>query len=225
MANDISWTVIQSVHNGVDTVSDHREEQYVIITEQETQVSTPVELLFIDYADMLLYRLDRLSGECSVFSAVAEKKGGEAQKVLTQMISLLAGYTVNENDEYKKIQGLQCSKKTVIMGAGMFHFRTVAPKTIEYYGELFSEGAGEYWVSTELNTWQTLQKFVQKRQDAFAVAPLLRRMDPLGLMAAVKGFPVQGWQKSGKRLVEQTLVSIPAMGDSPLQLPQECRRE
>jgi len=96
---------------------------------------------------------------------------------------------------------------------------------ITRYGESFREKVAEYWFSTEIESWQDLQKFIRKRKKAFAAAPLLKHIDPLGLMGAAESFPVQGWQKYGDTVVEQTLASGPVSGDFSLQFPRECRKE
>jgi hypothetical protein len=65
--------------------------------------------------------------------------------------------------------------------------------------------------------------FVRQRQPVFIAQPLLKRIDPLGLIGAVDGFPVQGWQKIGSTLLESRLAGSPETGAFVLQLPHECQ--
>jgi hypothetical protein len=228
MAEGISWTLKQRSQTTAVATLSQADTLRIAVTKQQTQVISCDEILFIDYAEMHLYRLDRPSGKCSVFdlketdSPSTGDEESQDQKISTQMTSFLAEFSVKESSEQRVIKELRCVKKSVLMGAGMFRFKTVVPKVIERYGQFFSETVAEYWVSRDVAVWQTLQRVVQHRQAAFKRVPLLRRIDPLGFIDIVGGFPVQGWEKSGGNVVELILVSGPATGVSSLQLPQEC---
>jgi len=224
MAEELLWTLNQQISSGETTVPHSSDELQIVVSEKRTQIASSAELIFIDYEKMILHRLDRLSGECSTFP-VGKRTNSEEEKVAAQIQSLMAEFSVQELVEHKEIQGVWCSKKRVVLGAGMFRFKTAVSKVITRYGESFHEQVAEYWFGTEFESWQDLQDFMQQRKMAFAVAPLLKRIDPLGLMVAAEGFPVQGWQRSGDRVVEQTLVSGPAPADFPLHPPRECLEE
>jgi len=98
MAKDITWTLKQSVYQGDSAVPQRIEELQIVIARQQTQIASPTELVFIDDEDMALYRLERSSGSCSVFSLIAEERGAD-QKVSEQIISNLAEFAVRESGE------------------------------------------------------------------------------------------------------------------------------
>lgn len=227
MAEGISWTLHQT-STCAATVSSESDTLHIIISDQGTEISSQKDVLFVDYSNMLLYRLDRSTKQCVVFDLKEKEPVGTVEKttmdanVVEQNNLFLAEFIVNASDEWQEIKNLQCNKKTVLSGAGMFRLKTVAPKVLKRYGQSFSEAQGEYWVSTDVDVLQELQKAVQQRQTAFAAVPLLKRIDPLGIIEAVGGFPVRGWQKSGGIIVEQLLVSGPVTGDFLIQAPQAC---
>jgi len=224
MAEDITWTFNQRIYSEDNTVFHHSGELQIVLSETQTQISSSSALIFIDYEKMTLHRLDRSSGECSVFPVLTKKNTGD-ERVAAQIELLLAEFSVKELGEYKEVQGMRCVKKRVLSGAGMFRFKTAVSKVITRYGESFREKVAEYWFSTEFESWPDLQEIMLQRREAFAVAPLLKQIDPLGLMGAAESFPVQGWQKYGDTVVEQTLASGPVSGDFSLQFPRECRKE
>ncbi len=219
MAEGIRWTARRTSHNDTVTASPHNDSLRVTITAQNTEITSRNEILFIDYSKMSLFRLNRSSAQCTVF----DLKETESESVAKMTISLLSEFSVKENGESQKLRGLRCYKKTVLSGAGMFRFRTMVPKVLTRYGQSFSEAVAEYWVSRDVESWQKIQENALQRQTAFAAQPLLKRIDPLGLIEAVGGFPVQGWQKSGGMVLEATLVSGPETGAYTLQTPQECQ--
>ncbi len=219
MAEGIRWTVSQSSHNDTVTASPHNDSLRVTITAQKTEIASHNEILFIDYGEMTLFRLNRSSAQCTVFDLKETESGSVAKKT----VSLLSEFSVKESGESQELRGLRCYKKTVLSGAGMFRFRTMAPKVLTRYGQSFSEAVAEYWVSQDVENWQEIRENTQQRRAAFTAQPLLKRIDPLGLIEAVDGFPVQGWQKSDGMVLESTLVSGPETGDFTLQAPRECQ--
>lgn len=129
----------------------------------------------------------------------------------------------NQRQNHQRINGVLCLKKHVLLGAGLLRMKTVAPITLEWFGQSFHEATGEYWVNSTMDVWPALQKKIVQRQTAFAVAPLLKRIDPLALMESVDGFPVQSREKSKGRVVDSMLTSGPVSDASSLTLPEECR--
>ncbi len=217
----ISWSLRKSPH--VESVtnspsSDDSDELHIAVTARKTEISSSSEVLFIDYMSMGLYRFDRLSEQCSVF----DLKGTAPNEIAKETVSRLAEFSVKERGEKQDIKGFHCVKKTVLSGAGMFRLKTFVPKMLERYGQSFREAVAEYFVCQELEHLQLLLEFVKQRQVAFTAQPLLKRIDPLGLVEAVGGFPVQGWQKSGGVKVDFMLVSDPETSTFTLRPPQAC---
>jgi hypothetical protein len=73
--------------------------------------------------------------------------------------------------------------------------------------------------------WRVFEEKIVKRQAAFATNPLLRHIDPLGLIESLNGFPVQGSKRSKEQRIDSVLVSGPISSTSPLSLPDECQRD
>jgi len=221
MAEGVIWTLRQTTRLDSGAESPDSENLQITITDQETEIYSSREILFLDYRDMYLYRLNRLSGQCSVFDLKRAEPNGAAK----QTVSLLSEFLVKESSERREIKGLHCDKKTVLSGAGLFRLRTFVPKVLKRYGQSFSEAVAEYWISQDVANLEVLKSFVQQRQTIFAEQTLLQRIDPLGLVAAVGGFPVQGWQKSSGVKVFFTLVNGPETGTFVLRPPQECAND
>jgi len=218
-AEGLSWTLHKSPRNDSSS-GDDSDELHIAVTALKTEISSSNKLLFIDYSSMDLYRFDRLSKQCSVF----DLKGTEPNEIVKKTVSRLAEFSVKESTEKQDIKEFHCARKTVLLGAGMFRLKTFGPKMLERYGQSFREAVAEYWVSQDVRHWKMLQGFILQRQAAFGTQPLLKRLDPLGLIEAVGGFPVQGWQKTGGVRVDFTLLSAPETGALVLQPPQGCKR-
>jgi len=219
MAEGVRWTVSQTSHSDTVTTSSHADTLQITVTARKTEIVSRTEILFIDYGKMNLSRLDRFSRQCAVFDITAT----ESNNIARETIALLSEIEVTKRDESQQRKGLCCDKKTVLSGAGMFRFKSMVPKVLVRYGQSFSEAVAEYWVSREIENWKVLQMFVRQREAVFAAQPLLKRIDPLGLVDAIDGFPVQGWQKTGGTLLESRLAGSPEAGNFVLQLPHECQ--
>ena len=222
MAQEISWTIEQTQRTGSDNTLE------IQINKEKTRIVSERETLFIDYAEMLIYRLDRASGQCRVFrfndtTALQSDTAEPDRQISAEISSLLAEFSLKESNERRWIKDCDCRKKIVVLGVGMLGFRTVAPIRLERYGQSFSEAAAEYWVCEDLDIWPALQRAIQKRQQAFSVSPLLKRVDPLGIIEHLGGFPMQSRVKSGGQSIESVLVSSPEPGAVSLQKPGACR--
>lgn len=225
MAQEIFWTLTQSIK-----IKSQDEETLCIksinytVTDHATNIESSDEVVFIDYASMHLYRLDRQTDLCTDFNLGVSEDTTPASITAAQIRTLMAEIAVRDTGEQRHINSQPCQKKFVLLGAGMFRFKTAAPITIESLGQSFCETRGEYWINSTMDAWPTLQKMIPQRQAAFIAVPLLKRIDPLGLMQSLDGFAIQGQAKSKGRIVNSTLTEFPALRASSLAIPEECRR-
>lgn len=221
-----SWTITQRL--GSDAATDEffstRAINYAV-TERATSIETDTEVVFIDYRSMHLYRLDHKSQWCEAFSFDGGAESTPDTIFAGQTRKLMAEIAVKDTEEHQQINGRLCLKKNVLLGAGMLRLKTVAPITIEWFGQSFHEATGEYWVNSSITSWPLLQEKIEHRQKAFSIAPLLKRIDPLGIMASLKGIPFQSSEKSRGQVVDSVLTSGPVSDASSLMLPAECRRQ
>jgi len=219
-----TWTISQTIHTGSDTGKElqARSVVYEVSCEASSIVSNE-ESIFIDYKDMRLYRLDPKTSVCRSFSLDVSEPAGRDAIIASNIRELMAETVVRDNGKQQRINGVDCSGTDVLLGAGLLRMKTVAPVKVEYLGQSFVEATGEYWVSSSIATWQVFEEIIARRQAAFAINPLLKRIDPLGLIGSLGGFPFQGVEKSKGKRVDSTLLSGPVSNSSVLVLPSACQ--
>ena len=223
----VSWSYVTDQQSRSGSPS--REEDVLItITDQLTEIVAPDQVLFIDYANQSLYRVTQDLQQCLHYSfsnIVEQEKRGDSELdavVMSERYSSLAAFSVEESALWQQIEGIRCNKKTVIAGIHLLKHKAVIPQVVQWLGESFTEMAGEYWVSDQIVGWPEIQGVVSAREDVFAGYPLLKRIDPLGLITALGGFPVKGVEKSSGSVKEFVLLDKPTLKVQGPELPQGC---
>lgn len=223
----VSWSYVADTQS--ETGSPSREGLVqCTITEQLTEVVSTGQVLFIDYVNQSLYRVNPNQQQCVRYTfsntVQQEKKGrtGLDAAVSSQLHNSLAVFSVRGSTLWQQIGGIRCNKKTAIAGIHLLKQKTVSPRVVDYYGESITETVGEYWVSDQLTGWDQIQAAASARERAFANNPLLRRIDPLGLFAVLGGLPLKGREKSSIKVKEFTLLDKPTFKSQKPELPQEC---
>ncbi len=216
-----TWTINQTIQT--ETGSEKTSPINYEISEYASSIKSEKETVFIDYESMQLYRLSSTTKACKVFAIDVQEVASRDQMIAARVRVLMAEISARNNGEKRKIKNQDCTGMDVLLGAGLLRMRTAAPITLDYMGQSFVEITGKYWVNSSIASWQTLQKMISYRQAAFSINPLLKRIDPLGLMGTLGGFPVEGVEQSKGRRIENILVNLPLSDSSALVLPFECQ--
>jgi hypothetical protein len=222
MAKD-TWTISQTtqIHSGAENGVQTRLVVYEV-SDYASSIVNDEESVFIDYDTMHLYRRDKKSSTCRVFPLYVQKQAGNNDIIVAANVRELMGEIVaRENGKKQRINGVDCFGKDVLFGAGLLRMKRVAPIKVKYLGQSFVETTGEYWLSS--SPVELFEEKIKHRQTAFSINPLLKRIDPLGLIGALGGIPIQGEERSKGRHLRSTLVSGPVSLPSTLTIPKECR--
>jgi len=221
MAKD-SWTVSQTTQILSGAEKEVQTELVVYeVSDSASSIVTDNEAVFIDYDTMRLYRLDKKSSTCIVFSLTDHEPAGNDMIVAANVRQMMGEIVVKENGKKQRVNGVDCSGKDVLFGASLLRMKTMAAIKVKHMGQSFVEATGKYWLSLSLN--ELFEKKINHRQTAFTTNPLLKRIDPLGLIGPLGGIPIQGEERSKGRLRKSVLVSGPVSIPSTLTIPKECR--
>jgi hypothetical protein len=221
MAKD-TWTISQTIQPPSAIENDPRTRLLVYeISDSASSIVSTEESVYIDYETMLLYRLDKRSSTCRVFPLDVQESVDRDAIVFANVRELMGEIVVKSNGKSQRINGVDCSGKTALLGAGVLRMKTLAPVKVEYLGQFFVETTGEYWLGPSLG--ELFEERIKYRQTAFTINPLLKRIDPLGLIGLLGGIPIQGEERSKGWNLKSVLVSGPDSLPSTLTIPEECR--
>jgi len=219
-----TWTISQTIHTESNTGTELQARSVVYeVSGAASSIVSNEESIYIDYEDMRLYRLDPKTSACRSFPLDVPEAADRDAIIASNIRELMAEIVARENGKKQRIGSIDCSGKDVLFGAGLLRMKTVAPIKVEYLDQSFIETTGEYWISSSMVTWQLFEEKIAKRQAAFAINPLLKRIDPLGLIQSLGGFPVQGVERSKGKRVESVLVKAPTSIFSKITVPEACR--
>ncbi len=221
MAKD-TWTVSQTIqmHSGAENELQTRLVVYEV-SDYASSIVSDEESVFIDYDTMYLYRHDKKSSVCRAFPLDGQGPVDNNAIVAANVREMMGEIFVRENGKKQRINCVYCSGRDVLFGAGLLRMKRVAPIKVEYLGQFFVEITGEYWLSS--SPGELFEEKIKQRHAAFSNTPLLKRIDPLGLIEALGGIPIQGEDRSKDRHLRTTLVSGPVSLPSELTPAKECR--
>jgi len=152
--------------------------------------------VIIDYGAQRLYRRnpgDKSYAEFSldpgdyVPTGVSEKDS----EIRQTLIDTIGTVDVVDGEEQQNINNVPCRKMHLAFGRRMNLHRTVIPIEIEVLGRKFRAHSAIYWVSQEIAVFGKILKIAAERESFFQSTPLLRQIDPLGLMKDLGGFPLR----------------------------------
>ncbi len=214
MAQQIAWKVAQTHNGGVSTTHPPASTTYTV-SEDITRIDSPLETVLIDYPAHRLFRLKNSFHPCLVFP-FADPHG---QLPLAQTRTAASGDRI-------WINGRACLRKTLHFGADLAYSQMLAPPVIQRYGQDFTITLISYSISDSLVMPEFLLALAQKRRQIFSDYPLLRQIDPVGILEFLQGFPLQSEQVlPGGRLLS-TLEEVPHLlareSFKDLQPPQAC---
>jgi|GEM_PF-2794460 len=227
MTQGITWTTQQQ--SGTNSCNQENDSSVsrVWVNDQLTYIDDENKIISVDYATMRLYHFDKANEQCTQYPLESQKSVSMSaesdSRIVTANDLLLAEIQVSETTETKEINGYQCKKKTALLGAGLLRFKNFGPKVFNRFGQTLSEGTGSYWVSADPAIWFHLQTVIEQREKYFTAVPLLNRIDPLGLMGKLKGFPMESTEKNHCQTLTVTLLKAPAGSNLKPELPPACQ--
>ncbi len=227
MTQGTTWTTQQQSETNSCNKENDSSVSRIWVNDQLTYIDDENKIISVDYATMRLYHFDKVNGQCTQYRLESQKSVSISAESDSRIVAandlLLAEIQVSETTETKEISGYQCKKKTALLGAGLFRFKNFGPKVFNRFGQTLSEGTGSYWVSKDPAIWSHLQTLIEQRVKYFAAVPLLYRIDPLGLMGKLKGFPMESTEKNACQTVTVTLLEAPAGSNLKPELPPACQ--
>lgn len=194
------------------------------VNSEITKIEAENEIIYIDYANYILYRYNKPKGPCLKFpinSSRSTKTADIKNDLEKRNTSLISDFKVFTTDEYKEIANYDCYLKRILFGADLAKFQMVAPLIVHEFGQKFTEAMVSYYVSQDVFGFNCLLKIAQKHSDIFQNNPLLRQIDIVGLFEILHGFPVQVSKTVGNVETITTLLVDPQPRDKIL-FPKEC---
>ncbi len=213
MAQQITWTVLQTHRGGAATLPPVT--TTYTVSEDISRIDSPLETVLIDYPAHRLFRLQNSYHPCLVFPFADPHE----QLPLAQIRTAASGDRI-------WINGQSCVRKILHFGADLAYSQMLVPPAIQRYGQDFTITLMSYSISDSLAVPEFLFELARKRKPIFIAYPLLRQIDPIGILEFLQGFPLQSEQvlPGGKLL--STLEDAPHLlaGESfrDLQPPQAC---
>lgn len=131
-------------------------------------------------ADRIIYPLVA-PGDRAVLPATP----GEALRQQT------AGYRIIATAPGRRVHGWPAAEKLVWFGPGLSRMGTVAPLTVESFGETFGERRLRYWVSEVVPGHEALARLAAARRPLVRANPLLLQLDLVNLILPLGALPVR----------------------------------
>ncbi len=209
-AGQSEWRVLQTVA-GEGAAAAAVEITYTVSADL-TRIASPAETVFIDYRGSRLFRRNAADGSCLVFPFGRPHPGLP-----------IADFRVFSGGKGAG-DGQAHTTRHISFGSGQAFSQMMVAPTARYYGQDFPVANGHYTVTGNLAGLADLLAIIAGHRRIFRDYPLLRRIDPLGLVDLLGGFPVQIEEISPASTISSTL-SVPprpAAGGAAAALPQDC---
>ena len=211
LAGQSEWRVLQTVAKE-GTAAAPVEIVYTISADL-TRIASPTEIVFIDYKGSRLFRRNPADGSCLVFPF------GRPHADLP-----IAAFRVFSDSREAEGNGQAHATRRISFGTGQAFSQMMVAPAVRHYGQDFPVVNGRYTVSGRLAGLADLLAITTGHRRIFHDYPLLRRIDPLGLVDLLGGFPVQIDEISPATIISSTL-SVPprpVAGEAAPALPQDC---
>jgi len=200
-ARQIEWTVSRTDSIGKTTSTSL---SVIRVSRDLTQIIDRRETIVIDYPNSRLFRTDRASDSCRVYPF------GMPHASLPS-----ASLAVESDDEIADLRHVSFGMLAALS-------QSAAAPVPSRYGEVFPSCRAEMRVAGELPLAADLAAIAAHRADIFHDYPLLRRIDPTGLIEPLGGFPVSGTCLSPIGSSSMRMVSPPEVTGIPIDLPRNC---
>jgi hypothetical protein len=211
MAGQSEWRVLQTVaREGAAAAS--FEITYTVSAEL-TWIASPAETVFIDYKGARLFRSNPADGSCLVFPF------GRPHADLP-----IADFRVFSGGKGAEGDGQANTTRHISFGSGQALSQMMVAPAARHYGQDFPVTNGRYTVTGNLAGLADLLAIIAGHRRIFQDYPLLRRIDPLGLVDLLGGFPVQIEEISPATTISSNL-SVPprpVAGGAAPALPRDC---
>lgn len=198
-----------------------------------TQISTITkgnEIVFIDYEQLRLYRFRKSNNSCKSFPlnnpAQAVQKPTSREEIDLQKVSnLLGSFKVIDNDERWEITNYNCQKKYIHFAYELSFSQMVKSPVIRQFGQDFTESMVTYWVTKDIDGFDTLLEIASRSKEICKANPFLRQIDMVRLVEVLEGVPIKIKKKIQKDTEEYTLLSVERMSekDELFILPKICQ--
>lgn len=171
---DLYWESEQTT-KGMPGMSDSTVIIKNYITENISMTDMGEQVTIMDYKDGVSYQLDRTKKnyakvELKQMGQMPQMEGGEdAQMFEAMMQSMIDSMKVTATNETKTISGYKCKK----------------------YIMSFMMANTIYWVSKDVKGYDEMKQISEKNMKWFESNPMMKRMNVVGLMKEIDGFPVQ----------------------------------
>ncbi len=169
-----------------------------------TRISGPHETTLIDYRGARIFRLDSTDSTCRVYPF------GRPHAELPA-----AAWAVAPADDASAVRHVSFGMHSAIA-------QTMTMPVPRVYGQEFPLCQAEFRISRTLPGFVYLLGIAAGHREIFQEYPILRRVDPIGLLEPLGGFPVSGSCHSPLGKTTMQMVSPPAMISTPISLPQNC---
>jgi hypothetical protein len=206
------WQILQTVAKRGEAAMPPVEITYTVSAEL-TRIASPAETVFIDYKGSRLFRHNPADGSCLVFPF------GRPHADLP-----IATYVVFPGGKGSEGDGRAHTTRHISFGTGQALSQMMIAPTLRHYGQDFPVTNGRYTVNGNLAGLADLLVLSAGHRRIFQDYPLLRRIDPLGLVDLLEGFPVRIKEISPAAVISSTLSlpPRPVAGEAVSVLPQDC---
>jgi hypothetical protein len=159
-----------------------------ISTRDKLSLVEDVERSFLfDYRAGYLYSFDEGKGKCARFSFQSPQESE----------NLFNTVEIQDSKEVSAVNGVPVVVKKILFGKKALVFRTVTSPVMKRYGVDFSPRSVEYYVrhNNEPASRRLLQ-VAGNNEHYYEQFPLLRQLDPTGLLKILQGIPL-GYREGG----------------------------
>ncbi len=169
-------------------------------------------IILIDYALPTLYRFTKQSTACEKYAL--EDPGSEYPAAGDSPVSqqdhlcrLLGSIRVSPSSETGEVAGFKAKKTQVYFGADIRMFQMLAPPVLTVLGQNFTERQVNYMIRQDVPHFAILKDLAGHHEPVFQANPLLRQIDPVGLINVLNGFYVQAGER-GKTATTEIMNQI-----------------
>ncbi len=192
-----------------------------------TKIEHESESVFIDYKRLQLHTYTPGNERCEQYTLRAPdnstaKEAESGQIVVYEMVDKLGSMKITEIEGGpREFRGYPCKLARINWGWKAQMMRTAVTPKIEIYGRSFVPGKTDYQVTSSIDRIDDLFSLSAAYEQIFRDNPLLRQVDPLGVIRSIQGIPIQILNK--ERTESLRSVSRSGAGQQGIRLPSSCR--